>query len=397
LVDLGRRLGGIDAALVQLGRSQPGRIAAELDVRATAGHVRGDGYCRAAAGLGDDRRFLLVELGVEHLVLDAAPIEHLGEHLALLNTGRTDEHRPALVGHLDDLVNEGVELGVLISVNDVGVIGADHRSVGRDGDHLEAVDLVELLLLGHRRAGHAGQLVVQPEVVLEGDGGVRHRLALHAQAFLRLDRLMQTLAPAPAGHLAAGELVDYHDLTVLDDVVAVALVKRMRLERLVEVTCEAWIGGVQVVNLEQLLDLFDTVFSRRDGVLLEVEEVVAALLGAFGSRSEPIGKPGELVVQVLRLFSLAADDQRRARLVDEDVVDLVDDGEITLALSSLGKVRDHVVAQVVEAELVVGAVGDVGRVGLPALDRPQVDQPFVGRPVVGVEYECTVVLDDADR
>ena len=57
------------------------------------------------------------------------------------------------------------------------------------------------------------------------------------------------------------------------------------------------------------------------------------------------------------------DDQRGAGLVDQDRVDLVDDGEVVAALHHvLDRVR-HVVAQVVEAELVVGAVGDVGGVG----------------------------------
>ncbi len=59
----------------------------------------------------------------------------------------------------------------------------------------------------------------------------------------------------------------------------------------------------------------------------------------------------------------ARDDQRRARLVDEDGVDLVDDGVVMLALVHVGEFRLHVVAQVVEAELVVGPVGDVGLVG----------------------------------
>ena len=43
--------------------------------------------------------------------------------------------------------------------------------------------------------------------------------------------------------------------------------------------------------------------------------------------------------------------------------DLVDDGEKVIALEDLGEVGLHVVAQVVEAELVVGRVGDVGVVG----------------------------------
>jgi hypothetical protein len=72
---------------------------------------------------------------------------------------------------------------------------------------------------------------------------------------------------------------------------------------------------------------------------------------------------------LMRLYSSelswrgAGDDQRRARLVDQDRVHLVDDGEAELTLQLVLQGEGHVVAQVVEAELVVGAVDDVGLVG----------------------------------
>ena len=62
----------------------------------------------------------------------------------------------------------------------------------------------------------------------------------------------------------------------------------------------------------------------------------------------------------------ARDDERRAGLVDEDRVDLVDDREEVPALHEVLLAPGHVVAQVVEAELVVRAVGDVGDVLLAA-------------------------------
>ncbi len=48
-------------------------------------------------------------------------------------------------------------------------------------------------------------------------------------------------------------------------------------------------------------------------------------------------------------------------------VDLVDDGEGVTALHHLPHVVFHIVAQIVEAKLVVRAVGDIGRVGGAAL------------------------------
>jgi hypothetical protein len=63
--------------------------------------------------------------------------------------------------------------------------------VGRDLDDVQAVDLDELLLLGLRRTGHAAELLVEAEVVLERDRRQRDVLLLDRDALLRLDRLVQ--------------------------------------------------------------------------------------------------------------------------------------------------------------------------------------------------------------
>ena len=82
----------------------------------------------------------------------------------------------------------------------------------------------------------------------------------------------------------------------------------------------------------------------------------------------------EAVVLVGRDRRRAADDERRAGFVDEDRVHFVDDGVVMRALDLLVATRGHaVVAQVIEAELAVRAVGDVAlrtaRGGHPAADR----------------------------
>ncbi len=88
-------LGRVEAALVQEIRGEARRVAAELDVGAAAGHVGGDRDRAAPAGLGDDARLLLVELGVQRLVLDPAPLEQRREDLGLLDRHRADEDRAA--------------------------------------------------------------------------------------------------------------------------------------------------------------------------------------------------------------------------------------------------------------------------------------------------------------
>ena len=64
-------------------------------------------------------------------MLDAGLLELVGDPLGLLDRHGADQHRlPALVAILD-LLDYGVELFVLGLVNDVVMVDADHRLVGR--------------------------------------------------------------------------------------------------------------------------------------------------------------------------------------------------------------------------------------------------------------------------
>ncbi len=155
--------------------------------------------------------------------------------------------------------------------------------MGRDHDDLEAVDLLELVRLGVRRARHAGELAVHAEVVLEGDRGDRLVLLFHLHAFLRLDGLMQAVRPAPADHRAARELVDDDHLAVLDDVVDVALEEPMSAQRRGQVMHEANVRRVvEALALgedpgarEQLLDFLVALLREVRLLLLLVDRVVA--------------------------------------------------------------------------------------------------------------------------
>ncbi len=108
------------------------------------------------------------------------------------------------------------------------------------------------------------------------------------------------------------------------------------------------------------LGRLDAVVGQGDRVGLLVDDVVLVLPK---TRDDLVDRS----VLLARALALAADDERGARLVDEDRVDLVDDGVVERALGVVERRELHVVAQVVEAELVVLPVGDVGPVGAPLL------------------------------
>ena len=105
------------------------------------------------------------------------------------------------------------------------------------------------------------------------------------------------------------------------EVVLVPLVEvlgRQRLRQLVDVVDRH--GVVDVLDADRLLHLLDPRLERDDRLLLLVHLVV----DVTGQRA---GDGGELVVELRRLVGRPRDDERRAGLVDEDGVDLVDDGE----------------------------------------------------------------------
>ena len=146
-------------------------------------------------------------------------------------------------------------------------------------------------------------------------------LLFDLHALLGLDGLVQTFAPTTALEDAAGELVDDLHLARLDDVVDVALEQLLAAQRLLQLVHVVLVHVlVEVLDAERLLDARDALLGGHDGALGLVDLVVAvALQTAHDAR--------ELVVELGRVGGPAGDDERGTRFVDEDRVDLVDDGE----------------------------------------------------------------------
>ena len=309
-------------------------------------------------------------LGVQHFVRNLLLVEQMREMLRGLNRGRADQHRLAAAMTILDVGDDGGMFFLCRAIYLIRQIGADHRVVRWDHHHLETVDLLKFERLRIGRAGHAGQLPVQPEIILECDRRQRLVFVLDRHPFLGFDRLMQTVGPTPALHHAAGELVDDDDFVIAHDVVHLALEQRMRTQRGVEVVQQHDVADVvQIAALreqadlgQQLLDRFMAGLGQERLARLLVDAVIARTVLGFLPH-QPRDDGVDLGVQVGALLRRTGDDQRRACLVDQDRIHLVDDGEVQAALRALLGAERHVVAQVVETVFVVGAIGDVGAVG----------------------------------
>ena len=440
----------------------------QLDVGTAACHVGGDGHLSRTSGFGHHLCFQCVLLGVEHVVLDAAELEHAAQQLRNLDRRGADQYRTALAHEADNLLDDGIVFLALGLVDEVLAVVADDRTVRRDDHHVEFVDAPELRCLRLGRTGHTGQLVVHAEVVLQRDGGEGLRGSLDFDVLLGLDGLVQTVRIAAAVKDTARLLVDnlhlvvhHHifdillehgvglqqlddrmdalrlDGVVVDDLVAllrlllgrerallefghlgadvgqheetvlvevfrehlVTLVGELhRIESLVddEVKVVGDFGHAAVVVLH--VDVLGLLHQRLDTrlrqvlderlvlgkTLVDAVELHAALVGlALRDKLAGIGEQrgdqralevvevldgGVVLLEelVVALGYGTRDDERRTGVVDEHRVDLVDDGVVVLALHQVAGRRRHVVAQVVEAVLVVGTEGDVGHVGAAA-------------------------------
>ena len=91
----------------------------------------------------------------------------------------------------------------------------------RDDNGFQAVNFLEFISFRIGGTGHAGELLVHTEVVLEGNRSESLVFLLNLNAFFSFDGLMQTIGPAASFHQAAGEFVNDDDFAVLNDIVLI--------------------------------------------------------------------------------------------------------------------------------------------------------------------------------
>ena len=206
----------------------------QFDVRTTTRHVGCDCHHGFLSGACHDFSLFLVQLGVEHVVRDAAQLEHAAQQLGDFHRCCSDQHRASSFYHFLNFVDYGVVFLFLCLVYAVVHVDASHRTVGRDGHDVEFVDVPELACLSLCGTSHTGKLVIHAEVVLQGDCCEGLCRGFHFHALFRLDGLVQTVAVAAAFHDTSCLLVDNFDFSVVDDVFDVAVKESIGLEQLVD-------------------------------------------------------------------------------------------------------------------------------------------------------------------
>ena len=273
-------------------------------------------------------------------------------------------------------------LGFLAGEDPVGQVPALDRPVGRDAHHRQAVDRPHLVGDLTHRAAHPRQTAIAAKETLIGHAGDGDARAGDLAALLHLDHLVEALAPEAVGHQPPGIFVDDLHLAVAHEIVLARLEEADRSHRLTgQLLAHDDPLPHPAKRLGQPGDAF-TSFARQHYPPLVGEDAVVSLGGERLCHFQGSGD-GPLIE---RRFALRGNQERRARLVDQHAVRLVDDGEGEAAEAQAralrfpaeearelhaeaprGLAEDDAVAKIVEGKLLVGAVGDVAAIRLLAV------------------------------
>ena len=259
-VDRWINFGGIQAFDAEGFGGETDRVSSELNVCSATSHVGGDRDGSRSPRLRNHWRFAFMLLCVQDVVRHTFTLQHCGEVLRAFNRRGANEHRLASRASLLDVRNDRRIFCANGAVDKIGLIHANHWAMRWNRCHIKAVDLAELFRLCHGRTRHSGELLVETEVVLEGDRCHRDRFALDAEPLFRLNRLMESFGPAAAWHLASREFVHDDNLTVFNDVVTVALEECVCAKCRLKVSGHQRVAAVEVLYAERLLNLRDTLF-----------------------------------------------------------------------------------------------------------------------------------------
>ena len=100
---------------------------------------------------------------VQYLMIDARLTKNPRKILRSFDGGRSHQNRLLLVTTVLYTAENSTKLFTLSTINQVWLIIANHRHVGRYDHHLKSINLLKFHSFSVCSTRHTGQLIVQPE------------------------------------------------------------------------------------------------------------------------------------------------------------------------------------------------------------------------------------------
>ncbi len=182
---------------------------------------------------------------------------------------------------------------------------------------------------------------------------------------------MQAFGQPATRHGAPGVLIDKHHLIVLYDVFHIPMEQRTSAQGGVDVVQQPQIvRGIEALSLRQQSGTGQQVFHFLVSLLGQLNlaaffiDRVIAILTLFRHRIQVLNQLAHAHIQLGAVLCRTGDDERGTRLVNQDRIHFVHHGEVERPLDFILQTEGHVIAQIIKAELVVGAVGYIRRVSV---------------------------------
>ena len=157
---------------------------------------------------------------------------------------RCRPYRPTRTLNSGDLGDESLPFRRAVGEDDVLVVTAQARRLGRDHDDVEPVDFLELFRRRLCRGGHAAQPRIVAQEVLYRDRVENPSLALDFETLLAFDGSLQPVRPPPSVGHPPREVVDQLHLAAADDVVDVAVEEAVGMQGVLERNQEMQVVGI---------------------------------------------------------------------------------------------------------------------------------------------------------
>jgi len=143
--------------------------------------------------MGNDLRLQLMELRIQHLMLDSFFLQHPAEQFRGFDGYSTYQYRLILRMCFFDLFHDRTEFFFLGHIYRVIQVDTLNRTVCRNLDNVHAVDITELFFLCQGCTCHTCFLCIFIEEVLECNSCKRLALTFYFYMLLRFDCLMKSV------------------------------------------------------------------------------------------------------------------------------------------------------------------------------------------------------------
>ena len=251
-----------------------------------------------------------------------------------------------------------LEFCIETSVEKVWMVNTLDWTVGWNWNNTDVVDFAEFFFFCFTSTSHTCQFFIHTEKVLVGNRSWSLRFILDWHTFFSFNRLVQTIRVTATFHSASSKLVDNQDfLLFTHHIVDIKNHDVVGAKGVVDKVSQCYVFDiVEIFEFEVFFCFINTWVRQTDSLRLNIDNVVILI--------QRLHKVVCHMVELTRFNSISSwNDQWCTSFVDQDRVNLIDQGIVKWTLNHVLCTYNHVVTKVVKTNLWVSWVSNITEVG----------------------------------